>query len=417
MPSLSQITDRRLKYWLEKCSRWAVLITEWCAFIAALCLCMAGRSLACASLMWLPVLLAALLGPVASVVLGRKVLSASDYFRLSLLRPCIVLVLLALLLAAFFVGGMLHPLAFAFVGLAVAVLVGLTGYELCLPCRKWLYRKHHRFMQGLLWVDRMGRRLDWDNPRDINEKIQWLMCSSDTSLWTRCADKHAVRDFVKERGLADILLDEYGCWEQSKDIDWDSLPEKAVLKCTHDCGSTVVVDRGAGFDREAVGQALDKALKVCPGYAYGEMFYNGIPPRIIAEQFVPHDDVPYSQSAVDYKVWCFDGSPEAILAIYGRTRHEAFVNVYDTDWRVHPEWSAFSSHFRDGGGRVERPAVLDEMLSAAAALSRGFPEVRVDFYVSHGRLWFGEMTFSSNFGMMDYFTDDYLRHLGDCCKL
>ncbi len=57
------------------------------------------------------------------------------------------------------------------------------------------------------------------------------------------------------------------------------------------------------------------------------------------------------------------------------------------------------------------------MLSAAATLSEGFPEVRVDFFISDGKLLFGEMTFSSLQGKMDYYTGEFLRELGEKCKL
>lgn len=49
------------------------------------------------------------------------------------------------------------------------------------------------------------------------------------------------------------------------------------------------------------------------------------------------------------------------------------------------------------------------MLSAATLLSEGFKEVRVDFYEVNRRLYFGEMTFTSACGRMDYFTGEFLK--------
>ena len=57
------------------------------------------------------------------------------------------------------------------------------------------------------------------------------------------------------------------------------------------------------------------------------------------------------------------------------------------------------------------------MISAAATLSAGFPQVRVDFYEVGGKLYFGEMTFTSNKGRMQNYTQEYLRLLGDKVKL
>ena len=62
---------------------------------------------------------------------------------------------------------------------------------------------------------------------------------------------------------------------------------------------------------------------------------------------------------------------------------------------------------------VTKPINLQEMLTCAAKLSEGFPQVRVDFYNIDGRIYFGEMTFTSYFGFMDYYTKDTLLDMGN----
>ena len=52
------------------------------------------------------------------------------------------------------------------------------------------------------------------------------------------------------------------------------------------------------------------------------------------------------------------------------------------------------------------------MLKSAEILSEGFPQVRVDFYEVKGRLYFGELTFTSNGGYMKYFTREFLMEMG-----
>ncbi len=192
--------------------------------------------------------------------------------------------------------------------------------------------------------------MDWESPRDLNEKIQWLMCKGDTSEWTRCADKVAVRDYVEQKGLGYILMPILGVWERSSDIPWDSLPERFVLKCSHDSGSTVVVEKPSS-DRAGILSSLDDRLKVKYGFEHGEMYYNGIPPRIIAEPFIEDgNDLP-----ADYKVWCFNGRPYAVMVCSGRTDGYLYLDVYDTEWNHRPDVLSPSDHYRDGGGKVPRP--------------------------------------------------------------
>jgi len=273
-----------------------------------------------------------------------------------------------------------------------------------------------------LWVDFVwkkyyGRKIDWNNPLDFNEKIQWLMCYGDTSLWSKLSDKILVKEFVKERGYGDIVVPTLGTWKKAEDIDYDSLPDKFVLKCNHDSGSTHIIDKTAGFDKEAVNRDLDKHLKVKFGYVNGETYYNRIKPMILAEEFLDFGDTGLSSSVIDYKIWCFDGKPYSIWTCYDRTAGSVYVNSYDLDWNVHPEHSVFTEHYRDGEGKVPRPKTLDRMLEIASDLSKGFPEVRVDFYDINGKLYFGEMTFASYAGKMDFFTPEYLKELGDMVKL
>ena len=134
------------------------------------------------------------------------------------------------------------------------------------------------FHAGLVereWLKWKGYPIDWDNPRDLNEKIQWLMCFSDTSKWSDCADKYKVREYVKSKGLGDILVPLYGVWKKAEDIDFDSLPEKFVIKCNHDSGSCRIIDKSKDFDPEAVRADLAAHLKVKYGYVHGEMYSTG----------------------------------------------------------------------------------------------------------------------------------------------
>ena len=286
----------------------------------------------------------------------------------------------------------------------------------------WVYKRFmlNHFRRVFIdqeWMRWKGYKVDWEHPRDKNEKIQWLLCYSDTSMWSLCADKYRVREYVKSKGQEDILVPLLGVWDKPKDIDFESLPEKFVIRCNHDSGSTIIVDKAKGFDPDAIRSDLASHLRRRFGYWSGEMFYNKIKRRIIAERYL-EQDIPTIQGApVDYKVWCFNGKPYSIWVNYNRTREWTYINVYDLDWNIRPEASLFNESFRDGKGLVPKPACLDEMLSVASVLSEGFPEVRVDFYISEGNLYFGEMTFSSVAGKMKRFTDEYLRELGAQCVL
>lgn len=273
----------------------------------------------------------------------------------------------------------------------------------------------HHFHEAIIdrdWLEWKGYKVDWDNPRDINEKIQWLMCRSDTSRWTELSDKFRVRDYVRSKGYGDLVVPLLGVWERAEDIDFDSLPDRFVLKCNHDSGSYRFVDKNQGFDPDALRAHFSKCLKRKYGDVNGELHYNAIPPRVLAEPLLES-----GLSIVDYKVRCFGGKPYSIVTCSDRTEDTVCLDSYDTDWNSHPEALVFRGEFVYGKNRLPRPACLDRMLEASAALSEGFPQVRVDFYVVGDRLYFGELTFSSARGRMSYFTQEELERQGRLCIL
>ncbi len=267
------------------------------------------------------------------------------------------------------------------------------------------------------WLKWKGYKVDWDNPRDINEKIQWLMFRSDTTLWSLYSDKYRVREYVKSKGLEDILVPLLGVWNKAEDIDFESLPQKFVIKCNHDSGSTIIIDKSKGLDQARIRSELNRHLKVKYGFEHGEMYYNPIKPLIIAEKFLEPEDSSISDSPVDYKVWCFGGEPKWIMCCSNRTEDSLELSVYDLDWKYYPEHVVSNDHYIHPANPLPRPMELGMILSYAAKLSEGFPEVRVDFYETGGKVYFGEMTFASLCGKMNYYSDSFLEELGRECVL
>lgn len=277
----------------------------------------------------------------------------------------------------------------------------------------FLIDHYPRIIIDRIWKREVGYTVNWKSPRDINEKMEWLVCYGDTSKWTDLADKYKVGNYVQEKGYGHLLTKLYGVWEHAEQIDYDALPEKFVLKCNHDCGSYHLIDKSLPFDKAAINKDLDNHVNSLYGYRYCEPHYNQIHPLIIAEEMLEDKSFP---SLVDYKVWCFDGVPYCVITYYNRTKEHVCFMVHDLDWNEHPEYGIYGDHFMEGKG-VPRPKLLDEMLQAASDLSKGFPQVRVDFYVTNDQLHFGEMTFVSNAGRMRNFTQEYLEEMGRQCVL
>lgn len=258
-----------------------------------------------------------------------------------------------------------------------------------------------------------GKSINWDSPQDLIEKIAWMELYADTSMWTKCADKYRMREFVKERGCKDALVKLYGMWESPDDIDFDSLPAQFVLKANNGCGTVMIVKNKSLLNYNQTKKTLKSWLKRPYGYAGAELHYLEIKRCIIAEELLSKEkghECFSPNSLVDYKIWCINGTPESVLVTYDRTTKNLMMDLYTIDWeRMQDEIIGGKHYQRNTGDILPKPACLEEMLEYAKLLSKGFPQVRVDFYVVNNKPYIGELTLSSGYG---YFSTEYYKYLG-----
>lgn len=146
-----------------------------------------------------------------------------------------------------------------------------------------LYKIKPRLASDLMYYHAFHKRMDLKNPKNLIEKINWLQFNSDTSLWTLCADKYRMREYVKEKGLENYLPKLYGHWDNPDAIDFDALPNEFVLKSNNGCGTVMVVDNKNRLNFEEVIKTLKSWLKPY-GYTGGQTHYLRIKPCIIAEE-------------------------------------------------------------------------------------------------------------------------------------
>ncbi len=263
-----------------------------------------------------------------------------------------------------------------------------------------------------------GHSLDWENPKDLNEKINWLKIYSETSLWTRCADKYEVRRYVEECGYEDNLVRLYGKWDSASDIEWDSLPLQFVMKVNNGSGDILVCKDKRNLDKRIITSQFDALLKKKFSNYNGEPHYKDMVPCVIAEELLDATKQPIeTDTLIDYKIWCFDGEPKYVWACYNRHEGSVEVATYDLEWNRHDEKSVFTWHYKRAQKNLPRPKSLKQMLEMAARLSQGIPQVRVDLYEVNDKPYFGEMTFTSAGGFNNFYTQDFLNELGSYIDL
>lgn len=258
-----------------------------------------------------------------------------------------------------------------------------------------------------------GRKIDLVNPKDINEKILWLSLYSDITEWSRMSDKYAVRSYVEELGLGETLVKLYGKWDRAEDIEWEKLPNQFVLKTNNGSGTVKLVTDKGQLDIPTTTKLLDGWLHKNMSSSTTEFHYDSIKPCLIAEELLDFSKDPNnSTSVIDYKIWCFNGRAYYVWACANRDEEATDVALFDREWNYLPEKSVFNEHYREQKVLVKKPENLKIMLEVAEKLAKPFPVVRVDLYNIDGHIYFGEMTFTSLGGTMNFYTQDCLYEMG-----
>lgn len=207
-----------------------------------------------------------------------------------------------------------------------------------------------------------------------------------------CCDKYAVRKYIESKG--------YGCllnkliWQgfNPEEIPFDELPERFVIKVTHGSTFNIICEDKTTLNREEVVVKCKKWLKAKFLPCYGEWFYGIEKPRVIVEEYLEGDN---GLPLFDYKFFCFNGIPQMIYVDTWKDGQHA-INAYDTDFNLFK--GVELGYPNDDNTDVEPPASLNEMIKIASDLSKDFLHVRVDFYYSHGKIYFGELTFTKGAG-------------------
>ncbi|MCH5241267.1 MAG: hypothetical protein J1F67_02425 [Muribaculaceae bacterium] len=230
------------------------------------------------------------------------------------------------------------------------------------------------------------------NPKDLNEKLIWLAFNTDTTRWSRLTDKYEVRNFISEKGFANILTPLIGVFENADEIDFDNLPECFVIKSTNGTAQTIVVDDKSIIDKEKIKKEIKSWQTQNLGYSSGEIHYLRIPQRIIIEQKLGGKT---TELPIDYKFMCINGKVHSCLVCSERDK-KVFTsrrNLMEVNnWKEIAD--SVNKNYRGDPSTLKQPHNLKEMVKIAEVLSQEFPFVRVDLYEVEGKIYFGEMTFT-----------------------
>ena len=241
----------------------------------------------------------------------------------------------------------------------------------------------------------LKKKLQLDNPKTFNEKLQWLKLYyyPKTQVVIEGTDKYLVRKYVKEKGLENILDELLGVWDNPEDINWDKLPNKFVLKCNHGCAYNILCADKEKFNKINAIKQLKSWLKEDFGAFNVEIHYSQIKNhKVICEEYL-------GDCITDYKFFCFNGKPKFLYVSEDLVHdRQAKIGYFYLDGTKIP----MKREEYDDIEEANFPAFFDEMVENAKILAQDFPFVRVDYFLANNRYYFAELTFTPG-GCMNVF--------------
>ena len=257
----------------------------------------------------------------------------------------------------------------------------------------------------------MGGWLNLKHPQTFNEKLQWLKLYYHNPFQVLLVDKYKVKEYISKTIGKEYVIPLLGVWNSPEGIEWDKLPDKFVIKCSHDCGGIVICKNRSLFNIDEAIVKLRQCMKNNYYLESREWPYKNVKPILFAEEYMEDQ---YGELR-DYKWFCFDGVPKALFIASDRSKGslETHFDFYDAQFHHLP----FTNGHANSDKPLRKPESFEKMKELASKLSKGFPHVRIDFYDVNGNLYFGEFTFYHWGGMMPFKPKEWDYKFGEWLRL
>lgn len=281
---------------------------------------------------------------------------------------------------------------------------------------KYLYKKFikklsPRYRVSMEYFRLFNKIPQLNSPKSINEKIlRRILCEKDHNF-SFFADKYAVRSYIEKTLGQEYLVPLLYHSSDAEDLKKLKIWTNIVIKPNHGAGMVKVIDEEPS-DAEKI-QIIQKAkdwLKIDFSKVSDETHYSEIPPKILVEQKI----TALGEDLKDYKFHRFlqkDGSYRQILQIVAeRSLHgfeTAFFDIENLDEIIH---SPFGYNTQLS---LKEKNSIQKIIELNKKLCPDYGYVRLDWYITVDKIYFGEITFTSGAGRSKSFDGKFGIEMGN----
>lgn len=245
------------------------------------------------------------------------------------------------------------------------------------------------------FVKKLGYVPNFKHPNSFNEKVNARILFDKSSQYTKLADKWFVRQSVAKKIGEQYLVPIIGCYDKISDIEFNQLPDKFVIKCTHDSGSAIICTNKSSFDFEKAKQKINHHLRKNMHVITREWHYKNIPPRIIIEKYIELFFDKNNVTITTCRVHCFESKVQYIEIDITNEKKIEFTNIYDINWVLQP----FKVDNQENIS-ICLPSFIHKVIELSEKLCLTYGYSRIDFLLSQNRIFFSEITLTPNAGRM-----------------
>lgn len=286
---------------------------------------------------------------------------------------------------------------------------------------EWNITIHSRIKNKRKLIIRQFRQVfgvvpDLNNPKTLNEKLQWLKLYDHKDLYTMCADKYGVREYIREKFGDDFLIPLV-----YHTNDWRTINAKTInhfpciVKANHSSKDFVIIKNEKDID-------WNKLQLECRWWLHRDYYaeslewqYKNIKRQIVVEELLQTSN---GHIPNDYKLHYFNGVLQFVYVSVDREGCNA-RNIYDPDWKpLFFQWNGRDRNAENRrGDEIAPPKSFEQMKQFGSIIAKDFKYVRVDYYDVEGRLYFGEITLQHGGGFDVFVPDSYDLYFGDMLNI
>ena len=244
-----------------------------------------------------------------------------------------------------------------------------------------------------------------------------------SALMVTLVDKHAARDYARQKSKSIKLPTLYQLVDSADDLDPELWPEEYVIKPTFGSGALIMVSesqksgleyeeidvpfswsRGrigmncGDVDVEAIRQLAHQWLLSDYEYwnlKYPEWAYGQVPKRIVVEELVQNSD---GSQATEMRIYCFGGRAELTRITDTLVSRKAWA--YDRHGNLVNIWTENIPEVNVGENPI--PANWEEIMVVAESVSARIDFIRVDLFATDHGIYLSELTPYPNGGTVDF---------------